>query len=1040
MKLYNLVLFYILFCHDVKFANASYLRSQTTVGGAIEARARGNSKKGVQLHEGSMSHRKPKNATESPKKKTDSVTESPKNKTDSVTEKPTNAKDSPKNTTEPLPETGIATLDKVLKTDIAEKVKKEYITVKTIFLPGMKFMFWSFVATIIALVVSIIWFAVYFCFIYENDYEEIDGGRWKKELETMEPVADVHNKNLLIRPDIMIVFHHPENMYSDQESEVTAANFDRVVVSSHIHGRTPRTGSEHREYLENVTALRKTKKVPHGRSFLHSATAQFTQSLAFGGGGGGDGGQSEDDGIKISYHQARIALLQDLYRDLYDLGFGLKVFSSIDNDEIFLGIQLRKAEVINHYLYIQQYSLRIKRDLIPKLGIAQPPDVVPPMLRFDMKTVEGLCQAGVIDSPEAREVFKSYSGGLLVSTRDRVRLIYGTLTDLVDLDAAKLAGFIVDWYPVHNPDWLPKLKATWANYSLLWDLSFVQPVLSLQSYFGVRVAFIFAWNGLYCKALLALLPLALLSESIGFVLRSWYGTANITRMMVLSFNIIIVVWGRIAYNIWEREHHYFMETWSMRQEFADYIIRPSFHGDWQPTVSDANRMEKQYPESKLALRRFFTGVVTVGFCGMVAAFIVVWYDIFQGRLTPVSTLSLMLQIKLFEFAWNAITPALTEFENHKYQFSFYNSYLWKNFIFQAVNTYSAYFYIAVKLQNSEVGCPDGSCLTMLRRLLIVIQIILSLGQIGWLILQSYWVKFVLWYEVYSYRKANNGEDPPERPPSESEAKMSEFRNREQIESMCQLMLSLGFILLFGAIAPVMVPFSLLVFSLNLRVNAVMLVTYMKRPIPRKQLGIGAWKDVVLILMRGGVFFSGFLLVVYGDTFRGVPLVTRMVGLLVYCLAMFSVWAIVDYVVPGDSKEGHDLQARHNAVLDRIHRRCQEKEDIEIEKEETLRVERKKSYFESPIARMAWKEIRPLAMGKVKSDPVAKLTSLSAVDGSASASFAMEEQPGRARKSMQHELSGELGSQSMKLPKPTFKQGAYTEDPEAGGGSGPSSAR
>merc|ERR1719160_915149 len=97
---------------------------------------------------------------------------------------------------------------------------------------------------------------------------------------------------------------------------------------------------------------------------------------------------------------------------------------------------------------------------------------------------------------------------------------------------------------------------------------------------------------------------------------------------------------------------------------------------------------------------------------------------------------LMIQMQVFQAAWNAITPILTEYENHKFQYSFYDSYLWKNFLFQAVNSYSAYFYIAVKLQHSKHGCPEGSCLSMLRRLLITVQITLSLGNISWLILQA----------------------------------------------------------------------------------------------------------------------------------------------------------------------------------------------------------------------------------------------------------------------------------------------------------------
>lgn len=843
-----------------------------------------------------------------------------------------------------------STWDKVLKADLPAKLRRNYYQVTSVFLPGAKFIKNSFIATMIALVLSTLWFAIYFGCRYQDDYEEIDGGRWAKNLENLEAYEE--DENLRIKTDVMLVFHHPKFEYPDHAKTVPAGQFDKVMVHG-IHSDTS-DEAEQEKTLPKLSKLR--ANIAHERGIVQQAIAHHTPRLM----GGEDDGGSQSHG-EPTYQEVREALLQDVFKDLYDMGFGLKVFSSIDEDEIFVGVSLRKPEAIRHYLYLQQYSLRIKRDVIPKLGIGQPDDVVPPMLRYDKTTIEGLYESKVLKNPDETELFKTYSGGLLVSTRDRVRLVYGALSTLVDVDAAEHAGFIVNWYPVHNQDWLPRLKAAWANYGLLWDFTFVQPVLSLQSYFGVRVAFIFAWNGLYCKALFALMPLALLSETVGVILsyQPNYDMATVVRMMVLSFNIIIVVWSRIVYNIWEREEQFFLQTWNIHDS-VDHIVRPSFHGEWQPMVQDSNKLEKRYPESKFALRQFASFLVTAIFCALVAIFIVVWYDIFDGDLSIFAMIVLMIQMQVFQALWNAITPILTEFENHRYQYSFYDSYLWKNFFFQAVNSYCAYFYIAIKLQHSKHGCPEGSCLGLLRRLLITIQITLTVGNIAWLLCQSYYVRFILWYEVYQYRKANNGEEPPERPSAEKEAKMREFRNREQIESMCTLMLSVGFIFLFGAIAPIMVPFSLLVFSMNLRANAVMLVSYMQRPIPRKQVGIGAWKDVVLVLMKLGIFFSGFLLVVYGDTFKGVPIITRLMGLIIYCLAMFAVWAVVDYIVPPMSKEARDLKMQNQCVIDRIHAKCQEKSYLDNEQTEELRIERKKSFWESPVARSAWSEIRPLA--------------------------------------------------------------------------------
>merc|ERR1719428_1090786 len=115
---------------------------------------------------------------------------------------------------------------------------------------------------------------------------------------------------------------------------------------------------------------------------------------------------------------------------------------------------------------------------------------------------------------------------------------------------------------------------------------------------------------------------------------------------------------------------------------------------------------------------------------------------------------------------------------------------------------------------------------------------------------------------------------------------------------------------------------------------------MKRPIPRRQMGIGAWKDVLLFLMKAGIVFSGFLLVVYGETFKGVPLITRMMGLILYCILMLFVWAIVDYIIPPKSQLARDLRAQHAAVLDKIHRKVQEKEVMENEATEELKIHRK----------------------------------------------------------------------------------------------------
>merc|ERR1719487_2655957 len=134
---------------------------------------------------------------------------------------------------------------------------------------------------------------------------------------------------------------------------------------------------------------------------------------------------------------------------------------------------------------------------------------------------------------------------------------------------------------------------------------------------------------------------------------------------------------------------------------------------------------------------------------------------------------------------------------------------------------------------------------------------------------------MLWFELYQLRK--QGIEPPSRCFAEEQSKYTEFRIREQIESMLTLVISLGFVFMFGTVAPIVVPLSFLVFWVQLRANAYLVTMATKRTVPRKQVGIGAWQDVMELLMKFGILFSGFLIVAYGDTFKGTPLIAKLTG-------------------------------------------------------------------------------------------------------------------------------------------------------------------
>merc|ERR1719487_1844023 len=180
-------------------------------------------------------------------------------------------------------------------------------------------------------------------------------------------------------------------------------------------------------------------------------------------------------------------------------------------------------------------------------------------------------------------------------------------------------------------------------------------------------------------------------------------------------------------------------------------------------------------------------------------------------------------IQIFTAIYNPVAALLTDNENHKYQVDYYGSYLRKQFIFQFINQFSAYFFIAVKQRHTAFGCPENDCMGLLRAQLTMTLAFLVVMAIVQILMKTIKVSVMLWWEERSLRKEleGTGKEIPARGFVEEQAKYEPFRIREQIEAMVQLVIALGYVLIFGAVAPRIVPLCFCVFAVQFRATAYM---------------------------------------------------------------------------------------------------------------------------------------------------------------------------------------------------------------------------
>jgi len=793
------------------------------------------------------------------------------------------------------------TYDKAYDMNPAQMIKHDIQLVMDYLMPGKRPDLEARKAEGVLILIAMTWFVIYRQFIFQTDRaENID--RWSNEKR--HPIRD----SFEMQPDLVLVFHHPDHKYSDSERLVSQSTILRALVSC----KDDDDEDDDEDDLEfaRTRGLRRQASVHQGlfKKLGGAFTPRAGQNSPRAGKSSPNSPNQDEPSVTVG--QVRAALLQDVYEALSteSAGFFTDVFASVDRDELHVCVSLHSAETIRRQLELNAVKLKLQKGIVKeKLGVEQPEDEdesSPPYVQYS----EALSQLVMGSGKSDFDLFQVYGKtatrcgrGTILSGQQRIQLVYKYLNRRLDLDFAVSEGLLVQWFPAHNTGRIADLQACWARWSLMLDLTFLQPISLLNDYFSSRVAFIFAWNGHYCKLLLAITPVAIAFELANLFL--WQHGS------VLGFGIILAGWGKWALNTWSREQEYFCTLWNLQDSHKDKSQRADFKGTLLPSHVDHSIQEMYCSTWEYTGRMSVSWLVTAVAIAVNTTTLLVWMDLWQGRM-PIGAILVqagIVQVSTAIFNWMA--EALTTAENHKYQEHYYNSYLYKMFLFQVGNQYSPYFYIAMKQQFTARGCQSGDCIGVIRSQLPGVLGCLAALRVVQVVYATCSVEFELWRETQALIRA--GGERPNYCYVEKQSKFGKFRIREQIEVMTQLTVTLGYVLIFGAAVPGIVPLCFVVFLVQLRAEAITVTTATNRTVPRISKGIGVWMTVVEFLQVAGIMFSGYLLVQFEPLFQGAAVLTKFSCMCFFCGVLLASCKALDYLVPTHSHRTETLQARRD---------------------------------------------------------------------------------------------------------------------------------
>ena len=247
-----------------------------------------------------------------------------------------------------------------------------------------------------------------------------------------------------------------------------------------------------------------------------------------------------------------------------------------------------------------------------------------------------------------------------------------------------------------------------------------------------------------------------------------------------------------------------------------------------------------------------------------------------------------IQISILNYVYSLIADALTDRENHRTDTDFEDSMITKLFVFQFVNSYCSFFFLAFVANNSNADddalgeCSGSACMIPLAINLAII--------FGTRILSGNFTGLLLPYIQYLWRVRDTekvGTTAISRP--HKEFMMEHYETiKATLNDFSNLAIMYGYIALFITALPFAAAAGWLSVYIESKGAAWKMCKLYQRPIPRGVEDIGAWQAIFTVIAVASVLTNAGLLCFTMDTLDGFSTSARYTVFIIFQLSCFAI--------------------------------------------------------------------------------------------------------------------------------------------------------
>lgn len=372
------------------------------------------------------------------------------------------------------------------------------------------------------------------------------------------------------------------------------------------------------------------------------------------------------------------------------------------------------------------------------------------------------------------------------------------------------------------------------------------------------------------------------------------------EIIFLLISILIPLYLVMYEQIWIRKEKEYAWNWGTHALLEISQQRPQFIGEFKEDPITGKHKKLRNSAERYRLKQFLSLGVDLLFVGLVLAFLIGMF-IFKSTL-PQDSLAFTIvgvanavQIKIFNYLYNHVALYLNNLQNYEYSSQYNDALALKLFLFQFVNSYTSLFYIAF-IKTYFEGCVQDNCIDELASQLASIFITHSLLTMVGLLVSTIIKKIQIALGITTMRKlAREKGLIHEITAVESQSKLYEYET--PLNDYMEVMISFGYILIFGSSFPLGFPLFLLLLYTEIKVDGIKLCRSTRRPFPHYASSISIWLKIMRSLIVIAIISNTALIIFTTNVFGLETILGKWMTFIIIEHILVSGMYFIDVLIP-----------------------------------------------------------------------------------------------------------------------------------------------